>query len=124
MAKRLVVELSRKQILRAGAGLSARVLRKVFSPIRGCVEHCWLDQLDVRVCIGIGSVILHQALFTHLGPPKFSVPDDWNEGRGKPGTLTLVKEVPGFRPGLVMASRFARSGHGAVPGFAIVLSQD
>ncbi|WP_156041901.1 hypothetical protein [Bradyrhizobium sp. URHD0069] len=39
----------------------------------------------------------HQVFFAHLGSPKVSVLDGWNEGRGKRGTLTLVKEIPSFR---------------------------
>ena len=34
---------------------------------RGCVEHHRQDQLNVRVCIGIGSTIFHQVFFAHLG---------------------------------------------------------
>ena len=41
----------------------------------------------------------HQVFFVHLGSPKISVLDAWNEGRGKRGTLTLVKEASNLRPG-------------------------
>ena len=52
----------------------------------------------------------HQVFLAHLGSPKVSVLDGWNEGRGKRGTLTLVKEVPSLPPRpLVMASRCAPS---------------
>jgi hypothetical protein len=36
----------------------------------------------------------HRVFFAHLGSPKVSVLDDWNEGGGKRGTLTLVKRFP------------------------------
>ena len=35
----------------------------------------------------------HQVFFSHLGSPKVSVLDGWNEGRGKRGTFTLFKET-------------------------------
>jgi hypothetical protein len=50
----------------------------------------------------------HQMFFVHLGSPKVSVLDGWNEGSGS-GTLTLVKEVPSFRLGRWSGSRYGPS---------------
>jgi hypothetical protein len=41
--------------------------------------------------------------FSHLGSPKVSLLDGWNEGHGKRGTPTLFEEMPRQ---LVMASRW------------------
>ena len=85
------------------------------------MEHHRQDQLNVRVCIGIGSAIFHQVFFAHLGSPKVLVLDGWNEGRGKRGTLMLVKEVPSFRAGRwSWRADGHRPSHKAVRRFAIL----
>jgi hypothetical protein len=131
MTKRFTAELPRKQILYAGSELSTpRLADSALTDAasyrrRGCVEHRRRDQLDVRVCIGIGSDIFSSSCVLVIrGSPRVSVPEVGMRA-GKPRTATLVKEVPSFRPG-----RWSwrvdphRPGQKAVPGFAIVPSQD
>ena len=131
MAKRFVAKLPRKQILRAGSELSTRVLRKVSSAMLFSLTSRLRRASYARPikCQG-----LHRDRLGHLfikcflliwGSPKVSVLDSWNEGRGKRGTLTLVKEVPSFRKGRWSGRADAHCpSHKAVPTFAIVLSQD
>ena len=68
---------------------------------------------------------LHQVFFGHLGSPKVSVLDGWNESRGKRCALALVKQVPSFRiEGWSWRADARRPSLKAAPRFAIVRSQD
>jgi hypothetical protein len=68
MAKRFVAELPRKPILCAGSELATRVLRKVFSPTlfptNAAVAYNIIGETSqIRVCVGIGSVIFSSSAF-------------------------------------------------------------
>ena len=59
---------------------------------RGCVEHH-------RRRIGISLAIFSSSVFSHLGSPKVSVLNGWNEGRGKARHVHALQRDPSFRPG-------------------------
>ena len=101
MVKRLVAELPRKQVSCAGSELLTLVLRKVFSPTLFPVYVAVAWNIVGETSNKMSGFALHQLgrlfirrFFAHLGSPKVLVLDGWNEGRGKRGTLTLVKKTP------------------------------
>jgi hypothetical protein len=102
MAKRFVAELPRNRIVWRGLGIVDPLLAEGFLTdavsylSRSCVQHHGR-------CIGISLTMFFIRYFSHLGSPKVSLLDGWNEGHGKRGTPTLFEEMPRQ---LVMASRW------------------